>query len=583
MVRRLAAILAADVVGYTRLMGADEAGTLARLTDLRQTVLEPLVTEHNGRIVKLMGDGLLVEFASAVDSVACAVAWQDQVAHHEAECDAGKVLQFRIGINLGDVIAEDGDIHGDGVNIASRLEALAQPGGICLSDDVYRHTKGKLEAQFKDTGEHTLKNVTDPVRVYSVAAGPTTATASASVTEPLPLPDKPSIAVLPFTNMSGDPEQEYFSDGISEDIITVLSQISDLLVIARNSTFAYKDKAAGVEQIARDLGARYVLEGSVRRAGDRIRVTVQLIDASDSHHHLWAERYDRRADDLFDVQDDITRNVATALQVTLDWGDTSRDWLKETQNFEAWQLGARALRHWYKFNPLDNAEARRLAEQALDIAPDLASAKALLAWTYWLEARYFHPSNADEFMQKVGRLADEVMASGKAPAQAYHLKGALHMFRGESEMAIAALSRAVELVPSNTEMHGFLAIVLVYAGRAADALASAKMAMRLSPRCPEFVLWALTETYRWTGAPDKALATAQRCVDESPESANAYIKLASIYSEFDQVQKARKAAEKVLAIDPKFSVLEYGRTQNYTDPTSTRHVIETLRKAGLPD
>jgi len=582
MERRLAAILVADVVGYTRLMGADEARTLNRLTDLREKVLVPLISEHHGRIVKLMGDGLLVEFSSAVDSVACAVAWQDRVARHEADGNASTVLRFRIGINLGDVLVEDGDIHGDGVNIAARLEALAQPGGICLSNDVYRYAKGKIEARFEDIGEQNLKNVAEPIRVYSVTVEQPGATAPVWPTDPLPLSDKPSIAVLPFTNLSGDPEQEYFADGITEDIITVLSQVSDLLVIARNSTFVYKDKVTGVKQIGRDLGVRYVLEGSVRRVSNRLRITSQLIDASNGHH-LWAERYDRRVDDLFVVQDDITRNVATALQVALDWGGTSRHWWKETQNFEAWQLGARALKHWYKFNPLDNAEARRLCEQALDIVPNMAAAKAMIAWTYWLEARYFHPPNPDEIMEQVDRLAEEVMTSGKAPAEAYHLKGALHMVRGESETAIVALSRAVELAPSNAEMHGFLAIVLVYAGRATDAVASGKMAMRLSPRCPEFVLWALTEAYRWTGTPDKALAIAKRCVAESPESSHAYIKLASIYTELGQDEMARKAAEQVLALDPKFSAKEYGRTQNYADPTRTDHVIETLRRAGLPD
>ena len=582
MERRLAAILVADVVGYTRLMGIDEARTLNRFTDLREKVLVPLISEHHGRIVKLMGDGLLVEFTSAVDSVACAIAWQDRVARHEADGNASTVLRFRIGINLGDVLVEDGDIHGDGVNIAARLEALAQPGGICLSNDVYRHVKGKIEARFEDIGEQNLKNVAEPIRVYSVTVEQPGPPVPVWATEPLALPDKPSIAVLPFTNLSGDPEQEYFADGITEDIITVLSQVSDLLVIARNSTFVYKDKVTDVKQISRDLGVRYVLEGSVRRVSNRLRITSQLIDAS-SGHHLWAERYDRRVDDLFVVQDDITRNVATALQVALDWGGTSRHWLKETQNFEAWQLGARALKHWYKFNPLDNVEARRLCEQALDIVPNMAAAKAMIAWTYWLEARYFHPPNPDEIMEQVDRLAEEVMTSGKAPAEAYHLKGALHMVRGESEMAIVALSRAVELAASNAEMHGFLAIVLVYAGRATDAVASGKMAMRLSPRCPEFVLWALTEAYRWAGTPDKALAIAKRCVAESPESSHAYIKLASIYSELGHDEMARKAAEQVLALDPKFSAKEYGRTQNYADPTRTDHVIETLRRAGLPD
>jgi len=580
--RRLAAILAADVVGYSRLMEADEVGTLAALKSHREQLIDPKIADRSGRIVKLMGDGALLEFASVVDAVDCAVAIQEGVAARNRDVPADRRLDFRIGIHLGDVIVEGDDLYGDGVNVAARLETLAEPGGICISQQVFDQIETKLDLSYEDLGKQQVKNIARSVHVYRVGVDDNGRAATDAAGEVLPHSDKPSIAVLPFTNMSDDLEQEYFSDGISEDIITVLSQVSDLLVIARNSTFVYKDKVTDVKQIGRDLGARYVLEGSVRRAGNRLRITSQLIDASDGHH-LWAERYDRRVDDLFDVQDDITRNVATALQVALDWGGTSRDWMNGTQNFEAWQLGARALKHWYKFNPLDNAEARRLSEQALDIVPDMAAAKAMLAWTYWLEARYFHPPNPEEIMQQVDRLAEEVMTSGKAPAQAYHLKGALHMVRGESEMAIEALSRAVELVPSNAEMHGFLAIVLVYAGRATDAVASAKMAMRLSPRCPEFVLWALTEAYRWTGALDKALASAKRCAEESPESPHAYIKLASIYTELDQDEMARKAAERVMALDPKFSATEYGRTQNYTDPSRTNHVIETLRQAGLPN
>jgi TolB-like protein len=306
--RRLAAILAADVVGYTRLMGLDEAGTLRRLTDLREKVLAPLIAEHRGRIVKLMGDGLLVEFTSAVDCVVCAMAWQEQVTNAEAVGDVDKRLQFRIGINLGDVIVEGDDIHGDGVNIAARLEGLAEPGEICFSGDAYRQVRGKIEADFEDLGERELKNVAEPVRVYRVRALRSDGASTGRGAEPLPLPDKPSIAVLPFANMSGDAEQEYFSDGITEDIITELSRFDDLFVIARNSTFSYKGKSVRVQEIARDLGVAYVVEGSVRKAGARVRITAQLIEAA-SGNHIWAERYDGELENIFDLQDEITRSI----------------------------------------------------------------------------------------------------------------------------------------------------------------------------------------------------------------------------------------------------------------------------------
>jgi adenylate cyclase len=328
--RRLAAILAADVVGYTALMGADESGTLRRLTGLRREFLEPLIGEHHGRIVKLMGDGLLVEFASVVDAVACALAWQDGVAERGSATDESKRLQFRIGINLGDVIVEDGDIHGDGVNIAARLEGLAEPGEICLSDDAFRQVRGKIEAEFEDLGEQDLKNVAEPLRVYRIAGDGSGAARVAPEREPRALPDKPSIAVLPFANMSSDPEQDYFSDGITEDIITELSRFASLFVIARNSSFAYKGQAVDVRRVAEELGVRYVLEGSIRRAGHRVRITAQLIDR-ETGKHVWAERYDRDMADLFAVQDEVTQAIAATIEGRMAASGAQRSRRKPTE------------------------------------------------------------------------------------------------------------------------------------------------------------------------------------------------------------------------------------------------------------
>jgi adenylate cyclase len=314
--RRLAAILAADAVGYTSLMGADEAGTLRRFTELRQDVLEPLIAEHRGRVVKLMGDGFLVEFASVVDALTCALAWQAGVAGHQATAADDQRFDFRIGINLGDVIVDGDDIHGDGVNVASRLEGLAEPGGICLSDDAYRQVRGKAEAAFEDLGEQALKNVAEPVRVYRVKTAAHITAEARPAGDALALPDKPSIAVLPFDNMSGDDEQEYFADGITEDLITALSKIRWFFVIARNSTFTYKGQAVEVTQVARDLGVRYVIEGSVRKAGNRVRITAQLIDAT-TGRHVWAERYDRLIEDIFELQDEMTQTIVGAVEPEL--------------------------------------------------------------------------------------------------------------------------------------------------------------------------------------------------------------------------------------------------------------------------
>ncbi len=580
--RRLAAILAADAVGYSRLVRADEEGTIARLKALRQDLIDPKLSEYDGRTVKLMGDGMLVEFASVVDAVRAAVDIQRALAEHNAGLPQDRRIAFRIGVNLGDVVIDGDDIHGDGVNVAARLEALAEPGGICISGAVYDQVRDRLDLRFEDLGDREVKNIDRPVSVWRWVKDAARAPAPlASPEEPLQLPEKPSIAVLPFTNMSGDPEQEYFADGITEDIITVLSQISGLFVIARNSSFTYKGRAVDVKQVAHELGVRYVLEGSVRRAGNRVRITAQLIDAGDGHH-LWAERYDRQVDDVFAVQDDITRKMATALQVKLTWGETSHVWQTGTRDFEAWRCMMQAFEHWYRFSAVDNAETRRLCEQAVSVDPDYGAAWALLAWTFWFEARFLHAPNPDDLIERFERLTDKVLALGNAPAQAHHLEGAVHMVRGELDLAVEALTRAIELAPSNAELHGLLGTAFNFLGKPGEGVAHANTAIRLSPRAPEFVLWVLAEGLRWSGALDQALAVAKRCVAQAPDSYIAHVKLTSILIDLDRKGEAMEAAKKVLALDPKFSVEVYGRTQNYTDPDRLAHVLDGLRKAGLP-
>ena len=378
--RRLAAILAADVVGYSRLMGKDDAGTLTAVKALRKELFAPKVVEHHGRIVKLMGDGALVEFPSVVDAVECAVAVQRGVAARNAGVPEDKCIALRIGVNLGDIIIEGNDIYGDGVNVAARLQELATPGGIALSATAHEHAMAKVDIGFRDGGEHDLKNIAKPVRVWRWSEGEA---ATVDEAAPLPLPDKPSLAVLPFTNMSGDPEQEYFSDGITEDIITELSRFRSLFVIARNSSFHYKGQSPKVQDVGRELGVQYVVEGSVRKAGNRARITAQLVEAA-SGNHLWAERYDRDLDDIFAVQDEVTNAIVTAIEPTLGSAERDRARRKPTGRLDAWESYQRGLWHTYRNTAADNTEAQVFFRRAIELDPDFAPAHAGLAHAIYL-------------------------------------------------------------------------------------------------------------------------------------------------------------------------------------------------------
>jgi adenylate cyclase len=378
--RRLAAILSADVVGYSRLMGVDEAGTLSRLNNLRRELIDPAIAAHSGRIVKLMGDGALVEFASAVDAVTCAIEIQRQVGEHNADCSEADPIRFRIGVNVGDIIIEGEDILGDGVNIAARVEGIAEPGGICISNTAYEQVRDKLKDNFVDLGEQALKNIARPVRVYRLDP---TAKDMSEASQPIPAPaDRPSIAVLPFQNMSGDPEQDYFCDGLVEDIITTLLKLAGLRVVARNSTFVYKGRSVDIREAAKQLGVRYVLEGSVRKSGNRIRITAQLIDAKDGTH-LWAERYDRAIDDIFAIQDEITLVLATEMQVKLTEGEQARLHYTTTNNVEAWTYWVQGLSHYRGPATKENMGPALLYwEKALALDPTSAALNAMVGFMH---------------------------------------------------------------------------------------------------------------------------------------------------------------------------------------------------------
>ena len=396
--RRLAAILAADVAGYSRLMGVDEEGTLAALKALRHELIDPKIAEHHGRIVKTTGDGALVEFASAVDAVRCAIEIQRVMAERSAARSDNRRIEFRIGIHVGDIIIDDNDIFGDGVNIAARLEGIAEPGGVCMSDDAYRQVRGKIEMACDDIGLQALKNIAEPLRAWRLNRGDQSAATAqpaspASQAPALALPDKPSIAVLPFQNMSGDPEQEYFADGMVEDIITGLSRIRWLFVIARNSSFIYKGRSVDITRVGRELGVRYVLEGSVRKAATRVRITSQLIEAT-TGRHLWAERYDRDLHDIFELQDEITMSVVAAIEPSVRQAEIERVRRKRPENLDAYDLVLRAIPHASAATPDEASTALALLERAIVLEPDYALAHAFAAWC--CEQRFVRGDHREE-------------------------------------------------------------------------------------------------------------------------------------------------------------------------------------------
>jgi TolB-like protein/class 3 adenylate cyclase len=481
--RRLAAILAADVAGYSRLMGDDEEGTLAALKAIRRQLVDPKIKEHRGRVVKTTGDGALVEFASVIDAVRCAVDVQRDMAERNAEIQAARRIEFRIGINVGDIIIDEDDIYGDGVNVAARLEALAEPGGICVSRVVRDQVRDKLDFIFDDKGEQQVKNIARPVRVYLIRPGEpaqSTAVAAAPDTAPPPLPAKPSIAVLPFANMSNDPEQEYFADGIAEDIITSLSRLSGFFVIARNSTFTYKDRAVDVKTIARELGVRYVLEGSVRKAANRVRVTAQLVEGA-TGNHVWAERYDRELADIFAVQDEITETIVGALEPRLHVAEIIRAQHKVPSSLDAWDLVMQAMDRISRFTDADSRAAIALLDRAIAIDPGYARAYAHKAWlTIWRAFQGWDP------MREAIATAGDSVAKGRqfdaGEPWVYVARIMVCTATLNGGEAVAAARKAIELNPNFAYGYSFLGVALAASGDGDAAIAAVDHAVRLSPR-----------------------------------------------------------------------------------------------------
>src|SRR5271169_4607360 len=486
--RKIAAIFAADVVGYSRLAGADEDRILARLRALRSDLIDPTIAVHHGRVVKRTGDGALVEFRSVVDAVRCAVEIQNAMVERNAGVPDERRIEFRIGVHLGDVVEEaDGDLMGDGVNIAARLEGIAAPGAICLSEDAFRQVRARLDLAVSDLGQTQLKNIAEPMRVYSLAVGlPAEAKPAAQVrlAEKKPAAaEKPSIAILPFQNMSGDPEQDYFADGISEDIITALSKLSQLFVITRNSSFTFKGKNTHVREIGKTLGVRYVLEGSVRKAGNRVRITAQLIDATNDGH-LWAERFDRDLTDIFAVQDDVTRQIVDALSVNLAQGDRQRLMTEHTDNIEAFDCYLRGRELWWRHAKAPNSQARELLQRAIELDPNFAPAYAMLAGAHindYVSQWTASPSRSLELAYEAATRAAEV--DERYPGAHWAL-AFVNLWMRRYDEAIRAAERSTSLNPNFAEGHNARGVILHYVGRSKEALACFERAMALDPLCP---------------------------------------------------------------------------------------------------
>jgi adenylate cyclase len=584
--RRLAAILAADVVGYSRLMERDEASTLASLKARRKDVFEPMVARHQGRIFKEIGDALLVEFGSAVNAVECAADLQQAMAATNAALPEDQRLVVRIGVNLGDVMIEGDDLYGDGVNIAARLEALAEPGGVAISDSVHQHVRGRIGVNFVDRGRHEVKNIERPVHVWawspgksepSSAAGP--AAVAAAAEQAPAVPDRPSIAVLPFDNMSGDPEQGYFADGITEDIITDLSKVSGLFVIARNSSFAYKGKAPDVRQVSRELGVRYVLEGSVRKAASRIRINAQMIDGT-TGGHVWAERYDREIADIFEVQDEVTRTIIDALKVRLTPVEEARRDNRGKINPEAYDLLVRARQMALQLRPEAAILARGMLERAIEIEPQLAAAYARLAVLTFAEyINRWNGATLDNFTRAI-EIAKRALEVDETEQQAHVAMAIMLTWQRRLDEAERHAERAIALDPNGSDSYTSLGNVREYQGRAADAVALYTRAYRLDPQW-DMALHFMGRALLALGRIDEAETAFKKRLLLSPRSDMTRFYLACVYAGRGRYEEARRLWEELIAINPAFSIEHYRRTLPYADPTTFDRVIEPLKDAGI--
>ena len=576
--RKLRAILSADVKGYSLLMADDEAHTIQTLKTYRQ-IISDLISQHSGRVVDYPGDNLLAEFSSAVDAVEAAVQIQNRLKKENAKFVEDKRLQFRIGVNIGDVVNDGDRIYGSGVNVAARIEGIADAGGICISRNTYDQVKDKLDLGFEYLGEHEVKNIQEPVRVYKVLLESDLPAPLAD--EPLELPDKPSIAVLPFVNMSGDLGQEYFSDGLTEQIINGLCKVSDLFVIARNSSFAYKGKSVNAQQVGKELGVRYILEGSVQKAADRVRITAQLIDAI-TGYHLWSENYDRDLSDIFALQDEITLKIMSALRIKLTWGEQARLWGKVT-NIRAFDKEMRGADCFHRNNEIDNKQARYFFKEAINIDNDSAIAYIMLGFTHLLDFVFGWSKSPKESFEHAEKNVEKALALNDSIDLAHSLLGWIYLFKRKHDEAIKAGERAVELNPNGAEAHASLAFILILSDKIELAIKLLKRAFRLNPIPQSGFYVILAEAYRSNGQYEKAIELCEKTLSGNPDNLSAYLVLAASYSSLNRIEDARKAVEEILRIQPGFSLEYYSNTIPFKNQEMFDKYINALRKAGLAE
>lgn len=590
MQRRLAAIMAADMVGYSRLMSADEEGTIARQKSYRKSLIDPQIAENSGRIVNTSGDGMLVEFASVVDAVRCAAAIQQAMIERESDVPAEMRIRYRIGINSGDIVVDGDDILGDGVNIAARLEALAEPGGICISDHVHQSIRGRLQLVFEDMGLQQVKNIAQPLRVWKLRKGAgegmaeinTDHPGATPATGPAPeLPDKPSIAVLPFTNMSDDKEQEYFADGMAEDIITELSRMPWFFVIARNSSFAYKGRSVDVKQVAAELGVAYVLEGSVRKAGNRLRINAQLIDAR-TGNHVWAERYDREITDIFDIQDEINQAIVGAVAPEFVSAEVRRSQRKDPADLDAWECVMRGRAHLWKMGRTDSAEARGLFQRAIDLSSGRLGLSDL-ALVHFLDAFYGWGESRQESVRAMVDLAEKAVAIDDHDPLALTILAWAYLFAYKWDEALATIDQAIAISPNFAPAIGVRAGILACADEPDLAVAAGAQAVRRSPRDAFMPFWlmALYWAHHSLQNYEPALEVARQAVRLAPENPTFRRQLAVAYRMLGRDEESRREVAEYLRIEP-------GATSDdarYIPSLNKEHLerfVRALEDAGVP-
>ncbi|WP_177237434.1 adenylate/guanylate cyclase domain-containing protein [Bradyrhizobium sp. Rc3b] len=574
--------MAADVAGYSRLMHNDEEATHAKLTALLAGGVEPAIAQHGGRIVKNTGDGFLAEFPSAVEAVRAAMQFQSRI--NDLTCDDAedRRILFRVGLNIGDIIVEAHDIFGDGVNIAARLESIAEPGGICISQTVFNHARDKVPFDVEEAGEQTLKNIARPVHVYRIIIDPVLRTATPKREIPaLALPDKPSVAVLPLTNMSGDPEQEFVSDGIAEDVITALSRYPSLFVIARNSSFTYKGRAVDVRQVGRELGVRYVLEGSVRKAGSRIRVTAQLIEAATSNH-VWAERYDRDLADIFAVQDELTEALTTALAPAIADAELRRAMRRPPGSLDAWAAYQRGLWDLSKATAEDDESAEKFFRQAIDLDPTFSGSYSALALYQLQAAALYQKIGLRDAQHSAEALARRAVALDGADAEARSCLGWALQARGEADDALAEIERALSMSPNLAIAHGHRGATLIFAGRHKEGVTSLNVCIRLDPRDPYLAVRLLHIAcgLYFCGEYEASIEAAKRLIRSYPNFPMIYRWSAAALGQLGRIAEAKEELEKAVSRAPGALDMYVRNRAPWFRPEDHAHLVDGLGKAG---